>query len=277
MSLEPLTVLDEQRGLPQLDLPGELSRLYGGGLGFDGPRVLANFVETIDGVVAMPDLERSNAMVSDESEADRFVMALLRAVADVVVVGSGTLRASPKGTWRAEKVFPAAAADFAELRSRLGKSEHPAVAIVTAGGSFDPTHPVLETGAIVLTTERAAADLRARVPAATEVVAVNDGDRVDAAGAVAALRDRGYALILSEGGPTLFTSLVLSGVVDELFLTVSPLLAGRSGARRLSLADGAELLPGLRVAGDLLSIRRQGSHLFLRYALTSRRASTTPS
>ena len=277
MSLEPLTVLDQQPGLPQLDLPGELSRLYGGGLGFDGPRVLANFVATIDGVVAMPDIERSNALVSDESEADRFVMALLRAVADVVVVGSGTLRAAPKGMWRAEKVFPAAAADFAELRRRLGKSEHPAVAIMTAGGSFDPGHPVLETGATVLTPERAAAGMRARVPAATDVVAVNDGDRVDPAGAIAALRARGRELILSEGGPTLFTSLLTAGLVDELFLTVSPLLAGRAGARRLSLADGAELLPDVRVAGDLLSTRRHGSHLFLRYALTSRRASTTPS
>jgi riboflavin biosynthesis pyrimidine reductase len=260
VSIEPLRLLDEQAGLPQLELPAELERLYGGGLGFDGPCVFANFVETIDGVVAMPDLERSNAIVSDESEADRFVMGLLRALADVVVVGSGTMLAAPKGTWRADKVFPAAADAFAELRRGLGKSEHPAVAIVTAGGSFDPTHPVLEAGAIVLTTERAAADIRASVPAATEVVAVNEGDWVDPAGAIAALRARGHDRILSEGGPTLFTALVAEAQVDELFLTVSPLLAG------------AELLPDVRVAGDLMSIRRHGDHLFLRYALTSRRA-----
>jgi riboflavin biosynthesis pyrimidine reductase len=277
LSLEPLRVLDERDGLPQLELPAELQRLYGGGIGFDGPRLVANFVETIDGVVAMPDLERSNALVSDESDADRFVMGLLRALADVVVVGSGTLLSAPKGTWRADKVFPAGAGAFAELRRALGKSEHPAVAIVTAGGSFDPTHPVLETGAIVLTTERAAADIRASVPAATEVVAVNEGDWVDPAGAVDALRARGHELILSEGGPTLFTSLLAAAQVDELFLTVSPLLAGRAGVRRLSLADGAELLPGLRVEGDLLSLRRHGSHLFLRYGLTSRRASALPS
>jgi riboflavin biosynthesis pyrimidine reductase len=272
VTLTPLQLLDERPSLPQLDLPEELSRLYGGGLGFGGPLVLANFVETIDGVVAMPDIERSNAIVSDESEADRFVMALLRAVADVVVVGSGTMLASPNGTWRADRVYPPAADALAELRRRLGKREHPSVAIVTAGGSFDPTHPVLETGAVVLTTERAAADLRASVPAATEVVAVNHGDWVDPAGAIAALRLRGHELILSEGGPTLFTSFVAAGLVDELFLTVSPLLAGRSGVRRLSLADGAELLPNVRVAGDLVSIRRHESHLFLRYVLTSREA-----
>jgi riboflavin biosynthesis pyrimidine reductase len=270
VTLTPLTVLDEQLGLPQLDLPEELNHLYGGGFGFDGPRVFANFVETIDGVVAIPDVARSNAIVADESEADRFVMGLLRAVADVVVVGSGTMLAAPKGTWRAERVYPPAADAYAELRRRLGKSEHPAVAVVTAGGSFDPTHPVLETGAVVLTTERVAADIRATVPSATEVVAVNAGDWVDPAGAVAALRARGHELVLSEGGPTLFMSFVAAGLVDELFLTVSPLLAGRSGLPRLSLADGAELLPDVRVGGDLISIRRHGSHLFLRYRLTSR-------
>jgi riboflavin biosynthesis pyrimidine reductase len=277
VSVEPLRVLDEQAGLPLLALPAELQRLYGGGIGFDGPCVFANFVETIDGVVAMPDIERSNAIVSDESDADRFVMGLLRALADVVVVGSGTMLAAAKGTWRADKVFPPAAEAFAELRRELGKSEHPAVAIVTAGGSFDPTHPVLETGAVVLTTERAAADIRASVPGATEVVAVNAGDWVDPVGAIAELRARGHDLVLSEGGPTLFTALLAAAQVDELFLTVSPLLAGRAGTPRLSLADGAELLPDLRVAGDLLSIRRHGSHLFLRYRLTSRRARVRPS
>ena len=275
MTLAPLELLAEQPDLPHADLPEELQTLYGGGLGFAGPRVYANFVETIDGVVAIPDVERSNAVVADESEADKFVMGLLRAFADVVVVGSGTLLASPRGTWRADKVHPPAADAFAELRRRLGKSEHPAVAILTAGGSFDPTHSILERGAIVLTTTSAARELVA--PPATEVVAVNDGDSVDPAMAVAALRARGFETILSEGGPTLFTSLLAAGVVHELFLTISPLLAGRSGVRRLSLADGIELLPGVRVSARLLSIRRHESHLFLRYELNAPRASGQPS
>lgn len=260
-----LELLFEQNGLPQVELPEELRRFYGGGLGFAGPCVYANFVETIDGVVAMPDVPRSNAIVAGESEADRFLMGLLRALADVVVIGSGTMLAAPKGTWRPEKVYPPAAGAFAELRRRLGKSEHPAVAIVTAGRSFDPGHPVLETGAIVLTTERAAE--RLVVPPASEVVAVSGRDWADPAAAVAALRDRGHEWILSEGGPTLFTSFVAAGLVDELFLTVSPLLAGRLGVKRLSLADGANLLPDTRVEARVLSVRRHESHLFLRYAL----------
>ncbi|HEY4411605.1 MAG TPA: dihydrofolate reductase family protein [Gaiellaceae bacterium] len=275
MTLAPLELLAEQPGLPQADLPDELRTLYGGGLGFGGPRVYANFVETIDGVVAMPEVERSNALIADESAADKFVMGLLRALADVVVVGSGTALASPKGTWRPDKVYPPAAEAFAELRRRLGKPERPAVAIVTAGGSFDPAHPMLEDGALVLTTARAAPELT--VPPTSEIVAVNDGDWVEPAAAIDALRARGHQWILSEGGPTLFTSFVAAGVVDELFLTVSPLIAGRAGSPRLSLADGAELLPDAHVSGRLLSVRRHESHLFLRYEFTSPRASAKPS
>ena len=81
--------------------------------------------------------------------------------------------------------------------------------------------------------------------------------------AIAELRERGRRRILCEGGPTLFGSVLAAGLVDELFLTVSPLLAGRG----LSLVEGVELLPDLRVAGTLAGVRRHGAHLFLRYAL----------
>ena len=245
----------------------ELCRLYGGGLGFDEPCVFANFVQTIDGVVAIPELPRSNALIAGESEADRFVMGLLRASADVVLVGSGTMLGSPNGTWLPERVFPSAAEEFAELRRRRGRPASPTVAFVTAGGSFDPTHPALEQRAIVLTTERAAPELRARVPAASEVVAVNDGDQVDLRLALVGLRERGHSLILSEGGPTLFGSLLGPGLVDELFLTISPLLAGRAGRPRLPLVEGIELLPNTTVGLQLLSARRHENHLFLRRGL----------
>jgi riboflavin biosynthesis pyrimidine reductase len=217
--------------------------------------------------VAIPELRRSNALIAGESEADRFVMGLLRASADVVLVGSGTMLASPHGTWLPERVFPPAAEEFAELRRRRGRPESPTVAFVTSGRSFDPTHPALEHQAIVLTTERAAPELRARVPVTSEVVAVGDGARVDLPQAVASLRERGHSLILSEGGPTLFGSLLASGLVDELFLTISPLLAGRAVRPRLPLVEGVELLPDTTVGLELLSARRQENHLFLRHGL----------
>ena len=93
------------------------------------------------------------------------------------------------------------------------------------------------------------------------------GDRLlvrdDVVQAIAELRGRGRRRILCEGGPTLFGSALADRLVDELFLTVSPLLAGRG----LPLVEGVELLPGTRVAATLAGVRRHGAHLFLRYAL----------
>jgi riboflavin biosynthesis pyrimidine reductase len=218
--------------------------------------------------VAIPDLPRSNTVIADGNEADRFTMGLLRACADVVLLGSGTLRGSPQGTWRADRAYPTAASAFRALRERRGLPEHPAVAIVTARGSFEAHHPVLEHGALLLTTTAAAPRLAASVPAATEIVAVNDGDAVDAAAALATLRERGHRIVLCEGGPTLLASLLASRLVDQLFLTVAPLLAGRHLTPRLSLVEGVELLPEHRVAGSLRSVRRTDAHLFLRYALS---------
>jgi 5-amino-6-(5-phosphoribosylamino)uracil reductase len=73
--------------------------------------------------------------------------------------------------------------------------------------------------------------------------------------------------VLSEAGPNVFGSMLAAGLVDELFLTVSPLLGGRGSGELLSLVEGVNLLPEARVRARLLSLRREGEHLFLRYAL----------
>jgi riboflavin biosynthesis pyrimidine reductase len=265
---EPLVRLHERPGLAQFDLPPELHRLYGGDVGFAEECLFANFVSSIDGVVAIPSLERSNALIADGSEADRFVMGLLRACADVVLVGCGTVLASPAGRWKAGTVFPSSESSFAELRRNLGREGDARVAVVTGRGSVPPDHPVLEDGAIVLTTRLGAGALEGRLPATAEIVVVGGEERVDVVEAIAALRERGYGRILSEAGPRLFSSLAVAGLVDELFLTVSPLVAGRSAPQeRLGLAEGAALFPEHRVGRELLSARLHGDHLFLRYAL----------
>jgi len=264
--IDPFTVLAEDEDLPQWVVPAQVETLYGG-IGLEEPCVVANFIESLDGVVAVPRLPRSHAVIGDESEADRFILALIRACADAVVVGSGTLLASPKGTWRIDRAYPPVAEALAELRAQRGRSAQPLVVIVTTGASLDPAHPVLESGALVLTTEGAAGKLRAAVPAAAEVAAVNDGERVDLTLALNLLRNRGCAVVLTEAGPSMFGSLVASRLVDELFLTVSPVLAGRADSARLGLVEGVELVPQTRVAGRLRSVRAHGSHLFLRYAL----------
>jgi len=268
MVAAPLEPLYEAAGLPELPVPEALVTRYGGPLGFAQPRLLMNFVSSLDGVVAIPAEAKSPRLLGGGTDADRFVMALLRACAGSLLIGASTFRGSSEARWTAGSLYPAAADDFAELRRRLELDPEPLLAVVTRSGALDPSHPALEPGALVFTTERGAARLRGSVPGAAEVLVVDRDGEVDLAAAVAELRARGHGIILSEGGPTIFGSLLDAALADELFLTISPRLAGRSGGdERLGLVEGVSLLPDRGVQGRLLSARRDGDHLFLRYAL----------
>jgi riboflavin biosynthesis pyrimidine reductase len=265
--VKPFDVLLETAARPSFELPEALRGLYGGSIGFPEPCLYANFVSTLDGVAAIPSERTSPWILSDSSEPDRFLMGLLRACADVILVGSGTVRDSPGARFTPEQVHPPSAALYPELRRRLGRPAGPEVAILTGTGDLETAWAALAAGALVLTTQRGAAALDGRLPPG-QVASLGGGEEVDVEAAVSHLRDRGHSLILSEGGPTVFGSLLAAGLVDELFLTISPLVAGRpEHGRRLSLVEGQGFLPDRRLAGRLLSLRRHGEHLFLRYAL----------
>jgi riboflavin biosynthesis pyrimidine reductase len=266
VALPTLERLYEREGLPAFDLPAELSEAYGGPLGFAEPRVYANFVATLDGVVALPGQPHSNRIISDYSVADRFVMGLLRACADAVLVGADTMRQAHGTLWTAEQAHPPAAALFGELRRTRERPPRPTIAVLSGHGTVDPRHPALEAGALVLTSEVGAARLRNKLPHASTTVTIGPEPHLDPAAAIAALRSCGHRLILCEGGPTVFGALVGAGLVDELFLTTSPLLAGRSESEpRPALVEGVELLPVTMVGCDLLTLRHAGSQLFARY------------
>ena len=160
-----------------------------------------------------------------------------------MLIGGGTLRASARGRWRPETVFPPGADAYAALRRELGLATRPRVAILTASGSIPPDRAVLEDGPIVLTTPSGAERLSGTLPAEVELVALPGDAEVDVRAAVELLRDRGYARLLSEAGPHVFGSLVAADLVDELFLTVSPLLAGRPPTGSFGLVEGVALLP----------------------------------
>jgi riboflavin biosynthesis pyrimidine reductase len=268
MGVVPVELLYEASGLPTFDLAEELHERYGGSLGFDEPRLVANFVSSVDGVVAAPQITQSSKLISGRNDSDGFVMGLLRACADAIVIGSGTLEGSPRSLWTPGGPSPAFAEAFAGLRRRRARPAEPALVVFTGTGDIDAGHPALERGALVLTTDDGASRLAGRLPKRSEVVPVGAGSAVDLGAALALLRARGHRLILSEAGPHVFGSLLAAGLVDELFLTVSPLLAGRSdGSARLGLVEGQDLLARGAAAGRLLSVRRDGAFLFLRYEL----------
>jgi riboflavin biosynthesis pyrimidine reductase len=195
-------------------------------------------------------------------------MGLLRACAGALVIGSGTLVASPRGVWTPEQAHPGSADAYAELRRRLGLPAELEVVVLTASGAVDAEHPAFAAGATVVTTDEGAAALAGRL-APEKVVSLGPGPKLDLAAALALVRSHGHGLVLSEGGPHVLGSLLEAGLVDELFLTVSPLLAGRSASdARLALIEGADLVPGGPAGARILSVRRDGGHLFLRYELS---------
>jgi riboflavin biosynthesis pyrimidine reductase len=249
------------------ELTAPLARLYGGGLGFAGPTAYTNFVASLDGSVALPGIPRSNELISGASDGDRFVMGLLRAFADVVVVGSGTFHGSPTGTWSPARAHPDSAALFAQLRLVRGQAERPELAILTGSGAIDVEHPALRGRAVIMTSKRGAARLQGRVPKAAELATLTSGTTIDPRIALRFLEDRGHGLILFEAGPHTFGTFAAAGLIDELFLTVSPLLTGGSAATRLSLVEAFEPARDGIVPAELRSLRRFEDHLFLRYAL----------
>ena len=265
----PLELLYESSAAASSELTVPLGLLYGGGLGFSGPTVYTNFVASLDGSVALPEIPKSNKLISGDSEADHLVMGLLRAFADVIVVGSGTLRGSPTGTWSPARAHPDSASLFAELRRLRGRAERPELAILSGSGAIDVQHPALGERAVILTSTSGASQLRERVPAAVEVAPLASEIEIDPGVVLRALRERGHQLILFEAGPHTLGTFAAAGLIEELFLTFSPLLTGGSAQTRFSLVEGIEpSIDGL-VHGELLSLRRHQDHLFLRYRLRS--------
>jgi riboflavin biosynthesis pyrimidine reductase len=264
-------LIAQHRGL---GMPAELERRYGGPLlvplRSDGPTVVANFVSTLDGIVAFGAGQLAGGgLVSGFHEPDRFVMGLLRALADLVVVGAGTLRGSGDHRWTPSHVHPASAPLLAAWRHSMALPDQPTTVIVTASGDIPTGHAGLRDSSVpvVIATTPGGAERLRRGPLSEHVSIEPIGSAAHvAAGDLVALGARlGARLMLTEGGPRLFGELVAADLVDELFLTLAPQLAGRSADGRLGLVEGVALPPADARWQQLVSARRSGDHLLLRY------------
>lgn len=279
----PLTTLLATRCGQRVALPPRLERLYGS-LRVPSQRgrpcVFSNFVTTLDGVVSLNETgHASGGDISGFNAQDRMVMGLLRALADVVIIGAGTLGADSRHLWTAAAIFPSLAEDYRQLSAALGSSETPLHVIVSGSGTLDLGLPVFAAGkvqALILTTTAGAKHLlRQAVPASVEIRAIRtirtpgrSGRAIPAPAILDAVcRVRPARRILVEGGPRLLGDFYAARLIDEQFLTLAPQIAGRAADdRRLSLVMGRTFAPDDALWGRLTDLRRGGSHLYLRYS-----------
>jgi len=279
------TLIDCDKQYTESALPQELRELYDGDLhlhtpGAARPFVIANFVSTLDGVVSYEIKNNSGgSAISGSDPADRFIMGLLRASADAVMVGAGTLRdISAKSLWTPEYVYPDAKRLYAEYRvNALHKPEYPLLAIVSGSGQLELERAIFRTPAmrtVVITTSPGRDELTRRGAAtlgSVEVHALNSSSGTIAPLAMLELLHSqfGVKTVLHEGGPTLFGQFLAEDAVDELFLTLSPQVAGREpNVTRPALVQGVQFMPDSAPWLQMVSVKQHAAYLYLRYRRT---------
>lgn len=279
--MEPIRALfDRQQPNSASVLPDALYSLYGGGLWFpavDGrPYTVANFVTTLDGVVSYNIRGKSGGSeISGFNEGDQFIMGLLRASADAIIVGAHTFHAAgPKHTWTADSIYPHGKDLYADYREQiLQKPKRPYVVVVSGSGRIDCTQAIFttaEANVVIVTTGSGDREIQQRLKATATCATITS---IPASTAITPSYIRellgsrfGVQLLLHEGGPTLLGEFTAAGCMDELFLTVSPQMAGRHlNQPRPGLISGVEFTPASAPWLDLLSAKQSGNHLYLRY------------
>jgi riboflavin biosynthesis pyrimidine reductase len=216
----------------------------------DRPVLRVNFVSSIDGAATA---DGFSAGLSGPD--DKKIFGTLRMVCDALVVGAGTIRTENYDALRLSE-------DSRAWRRAHGLAEFPLMVVVSGSLDLDPEQLIFSDAPIrpiVVTHAGAPADRRKRLAGVAEIVTVGD-DEVDLLGGLAELHARGATQLLSEGGPHLLGTLTTADLVDELCLTVSPLLAGGAAGRIAAGAPGPSRSMALRhvLAGEDM--------LFLRYA-----------
>jgi riboflavin biosynthesis pyrimidine reductase len=220
--------------------------------------VRANFISSVDGAVTVAGLSRGL-----QTHGDNRVFGALRDLADVVLVGAGTARAEK---YAAIHLAP----ERREIRRRFGLAATMPTAVVSRSLRLDPDSPLItdaepDARTIVITCAAGDPAVRAALERRADLVVCGDAD-VDLARAYAALQERGLRRVLAEGGPTLFADLVHAGVMDELCLSISPILAG-PGAGRITAGSIWPVADGERHPLRLAGLLEEDGALFCRYAV----------
>jgi riboflavin biosynthesis pyrimidine reductase len=262
-----------------------------GHLGFptapdDRPWIYTNFVQSLDGITTLLGKNASGGEIS-QSREDRWLMDLLRAHADGLLMGMNTLREEQRARGPESRgiVFRVVEPALQELRRKLGKARERNIFVTSAADLDLSKHKVFDgdvVDAAILTSPSGAERLRAQgAHPHVAIIAAGDGDRFDLSHAISTLREElGIQNLLCEGGPTLYGNLARADLVDEKFMTISPIEVGQvvpSEQERLPAEQTMPVLLRPTVFGGVgftrekvtrwrwMSSRRVGDHQFNRY------------
>jgi riboflavin biosynthesis pyrimidine reductase len=216
------------------------------------PWLRANMVSTLDGAA-----QHDGKSQPISCATDMRIFGTLRALADVVIVGAETVRLEGYRPARVRE-------EFAEAREAAGQGPVPAIAVVSASLDLDYGLPLFtspKVPTLILTGAAAAPDrVAAAEKAGARVVVAGAGVGVEPSQAVQALAELGHTRLLTEGGPRLLGQLVAAGVLDELCVTLSPMLTAGDAQR---IAGGPSVTVPKRY--ELVSLLEEGGFLFGRY------------
>jgi riboflavin biosynthesis pyrimidine reductase len=238
------------------------------------PYVYSNFVISHDGRISFGEPGRSTGYaVSMNSRHDRWIMALTRSRADAVLIGDGILRGDPDFRCGADYVWSVAEGlDVEAFRRVDGRRSKYLCIIVSFEMDFPAVCAILtdpEVDVLVATTDRGLSRVAARDQAKWTGVQVRSfgAESVDLAQVLReAHNELRVRTVLCEGGALLYGSMLQAGLIDDEFLTLSPLMIGppRNPAhRRPTVVDGTDFTSDRHPVSRLVSVRAAGSHLFL--------------
>jgi riboflavin biosynthesis pyrimidine reductase len=241
--LDSLTSVDAVALTGLYNYPPNLTRCW----------VRANMIVSVDGGATFDG--RAGGLAGP---GDRVLFKVLREIADVVLVGAGTVRTE---NYSGAQLSVAAR----QARQARGQSEVPPISVVTASGALDPTSRLFtntETPPIIFTTAASFVATRDRLRGRADVLDASTSDPivVDPAAVVSELAHRGLYRVLCEGGPTLLGDIIELNLLDELALTVAPMLVAGGGPRVVN--SRASVSTKLRTAHILTD---DDGYLYLRY------------
>lgn len=252
----------------------------------DRPWIYSNFVQSLDGITTLLGEHGSGGEIS-QSREDRWLMDLLRAHADGLLMGMNTMieEQRSRGPESRGIVFQVADPKLRELRQRLGKGRERNIFVSRAIDLDLSRYKVFDgdvVDAAVVTSPAGAVRLRSQGSHPhIAIVAAGEGESFDLPQAIRKLREElGVKLLLCEGGPTLYGSLARADLIDEKFMTVSPVEVGQlvppeqerlpseqniSPLLRPTVFGGPGFARDSITGWTWLSSRKVGDHQFNRY------------